>query len=300
MQPFTYHAPTRLDEALDLLSQQGGEAKLIAGGTALVIMMKQDLVQPAHLVDLRHLRPSLSFVTVEDAAVRIGALATHRQVETNSLVREHLPALRETLGGVATIRIRNAATIGGNLAHGDPALDPPAILVALDATVTLSSTSGERSVPLDSFYLDYYETVARADEIVCEVRVPRLSSRTAATYLKFLPKSEDDYATVGVAARLTLDASGSRVEEVRVALSAAGSTVIRARGVEGVLRGQAATPEAFRDAAAAVRAEVDPIADVRGSSEYKRDMAEVFVRRALTDALARIGSATTPRNREAR
>lgn len=292
MQSFTYHAPRRLDEALDLLASQG-DARLIAGGTALVIMMKQELVQPEHLVDLRNLRPSLAAISVDDGAVRIGALATHRQVETNPLVRQHLPALCQTLARVATIRIRNVATIGGNVAHGDPALDPPATLIALDATVTLASASGERSVPLDSFYLDYYETVVRADEVVREVRVPLPKPRTAATYRKFLPKSEDDYATVGVAARLTLDPSRSRVEDVRITLSAAGSTVVRARGVEEVLRGQPATPEAFNDAAAAVRAEVDPISDARGSAEYKRDMAEVFVRRALQDALTRIGENRT-------
>ncbi len=286
MYPFAYQAPRSLEETHELLAEWGDEAKLLAGGTALVILLKQELVNPTYLVDLRHLNGPLRQVVEEDGALRIGALATHRQVETSAIVQSRLPAVADTLRHVATVRIRNAATVGGSVAHGDPSLDLPATLVALDATVTASSAAGDRSLPIDGLYLDYYETGLRPDEVVRDVRIPLLAPHTGATYLKYLSRTEDDYATVGVAARVTLDATGQRCEEVRVALSAAGSTTIRARSVEDVLRGQPASAEAFRTASASVRDEVDPISDVRGSAEYKRDMAEVFVRRALVRAAA--------------
>ena len=299
MQPFSYRAPASLDETRSLMAEWGDEAKLIAGGTALVILLKQELVNPTYLVDLRHLAPELTYVREEDGGVRLGGLTTLRTLETSDTVRQRLPALAETLHHVATMRIRNAATIGGNVAHGDPALDAPATLIALDGSVNVTSQSGERSLPLDGFYLDYYETQLQPDEVVHDVWIPLAPPHTGATYLKYLSRTEDDYATVGVAARLTLDDNGERCEDVRLALSAAGSTVIRARAAEDALRGQPATVEAFRAAAAAVRDEVDPISDIRGSSEYKRDMAEVFVRRALEQAAARArngaGKETTTR-----
>ncbi len=286
MYGFTYQAPESLEETQQLLAEHGDEAKLLAGGTALVIMLKQELVNPTYLVDLRRLNGPLREIVDEDGGLRIGALTSHRQLETSELARRRAPALVETLHHLATVRIRNAATVGGSVAHGDPSLDLPATLVALDATVDVSSASGARTLSVDGLYLDYYETRLRPDEVVRSVRVPSLAPNTAATYLKYLSRTEDDYATVGVAARVTLDPTGARCEDVRLALSAAGSTTIRARAAEDALRGQPATEEAFRAAGAAVRDEVDPISDVRGSAEYKRDMAEVFVRRALERAVA--------------
>ncbi|HEV7663451.1 MAG TPA: xanthine dehydrogenase family protein subunit M [Chloroflexota bacterium] len=286
MNRFAYHAPQTVDEACALLEQYGDDARLLAGGTALVILMKQELVQPGHLVDLRRVSGSMRGVEVQHDGLRIGALMTQRELEVSSTIVEHLPVLAQTLRKVATMRIRNMATLGGNLAHGDPSLDPPVALVACDALVRVRSSSGERDIPLDTFYVDYYETSLQPTEILTDVLVPNSAPRSHTVYLKLLPRSQDDYATVGVAARLTLDESGTRCADARVVLGAAGSTVVRARQAESVLLGQDATAAAFREAAAVGRREVDPLSDNRGSAEYKRDMAEVMIRRALLAALA--------------
>ncbi len=283
MNTFEYRAARSLEEALALLAEYGDEAKLIAGGTALVILMKQQLVQPGCLIGLQGV-PELAGVRLAEGGLVAGALATHRELEVSPAVARHWPALAATFARVATIRIRNVATIGGNLAHGDPALDPPVTLTALDAQVRLASARGDRLVPLDELFVDYYETAIQPDEILAELRVPPMPPRSAAAFLKFLPRTEDDYGTVTVAVRLTVDASGARCEDVRIALGAAGATTLRARGGEAVLRGQTIGDEVFREAGAVARGEADPLSDIRGSSAYKRDMVAVFVRRALVQA----------------
>jgi carbon-monoxide dehydrogenase medium subunit len=285
MTPFDYRAPESLEEAFELLDEYGDEARLIAGGTALLILMRQRLVQPSALVSLSRV-PGLSGVKIDDGSVRIGALTTHREAEISSLVRERLSALADTLRHVATIRIRNVGTLGGNLAHADPNQDPPATLIALGASAELASARGERLVPLEEFFTDYYETALRPGEILKSIVVPMPSSRTHAVFEKFLPRTADDYATVAVAVAVTLDASGERCEDVRIVLGSAGPTPVRAGEAEAVLRGQALSDQAIRAAAEQVKSEVEPVSDIRGSAEYKREMAEVWVRRALERAVA--------------
>ncbi len=287
MKPFEYRAPTSLPEAIELLSEHGDGSKLIAGGTALVIMMKQELVQPTYLIDLGRVAGLAGIQEVEDGLV-VGALTTHRELETSPIVARHLPSLAETFSRVATIRVRNMATIGGNLAHGDPNLDPPVSLLALGASVTLAGPDGERLLPLDDLFVDYYETALEPTEILTQVEIPFLPPRSTAVFVKFTPRTEDDYGTVNVAVRLTADASGERCEDVRIALGAVSSTCLRATDSESALRGQSLGEAAFREAAALARAQTDPIADLRGSAEYKQEMAEVFVRRALTRAHAEL------------
>ena len=283
MPSFAYQTPETLEEALSLLAAQGEEAKLIAGGTALVIMMEQRLLQPAYLIGLRRLR-GLSDIRFDAAGLHIGALATHRQVELSAVVRERAPLLAETLRQVATVRIRNMATVGGALAHADPNQDPPPALLALAASVRIASTKGERTVALAEFFRDYYETVLAPDEMITEVLVPPLAPNTKTTYLKFLPRTADDYATVSVAVALRME--DGRCAEARIALGSCGSTPVLARRAAQLLQGGRPTPALLREAAEAVTAEVDPIADFRGSAEYKREMAAVITRRALERALA--------------
>ena len=285
MRPFEYRAPESLPEALEILAEHGDDAKLIAGGTALVIMMKQELVQPAVLVDLRRV-PGLDGIKVAGGALTLGALTTHRELERAPLIRSLTPALAETFGKVATIRVRNMATLGGNLVHGDPNLDPPVTLLALDGSVRLVGPAGDRRLLLDQFFLDYYETATRPDEILTEVEVPFLARRTRAAFIKFTPRTQDDYGTVVVAVRLTADRFGRDVEDVRIALGAVGSTCLRATEAEAALVGQRLGDPAFKEAGALAREAADPISDLRGSAEYKRDMVEVFVRRALYEAHA--------------
>ncbi len=283
MNPFTYTEPATIDEAFATLSRYGEEAKLIAGGTGLINLMKQRLVNPGYLISLRRLS-ELSKISFE-RGLRIGALCTYRTLETSALVREHAPLLAEAARHVATIRIRTMATIGGAVAHADPNQDLPPALIALDARVKLRSPKGEREVPIDSFFTGYYETLIQPDEIVTGLAIAPAPPASGHAFLKFLPQTADDYATVGVAAMVALDRG--RIADARVALGAAASTPIRASVVESALRGQEPTARRIEDAAALVAGIVDPIADFRGSAEYKRDMAVVFVRRALAQAVAR-------------
>jgi carbon-monoxide dehydrogenase medium subunit len=287
MIPFEYRTPKNLKEVHATLKEFGSDAKLMGGGTSLIIMMKQRLVRPSCLVSLRSVR-GLDSIEIKDGGVRIGGLATHRQVESSPLLRRRLPLLTETYHHVATIRVRNMATVGGGLAHADPNQDPPPSLIALGATVKATSADGSRVIPLDDFFTDYYETVLKPDEIVTEIFVPKMSANSAGAYLKFLPRTADDYATVSAAAVLTLDKTHKTITDVRIALGSVGVTPIRATAAEALLRGQPVKTEAFAEAGEKAKEAVDPVSDFRGSAAYKKEMAGVFVRRALEKAWANI------------
>lgn len=284
MTPFEYRTPKSLKEVHANLKEFGSDAKLVAGGTALIIMMKQRLVRPSCLISLRSVR-GLNGIELQNGGLRIGGLATHRQLETSPLIRRRLPMLAETYHHVATLRVRNMATVGGGLAHADPNQDPPPSLIALGATLKATSANGSRVIPMDEFFKDYYETVLNADELITEVMVPKLPPNSGAAYIKFLPRTADDYATVSAAAVLTLDKSNKTIADVRIALGSVGVTPIRATAAEAVLRGQPLKTEAFAEAGEKAKEAVDPISDFRGSAGYKKDMAAVFVRRALEKAL---------------
>ena len=287
MTPFEYRTPKSLKEVHANLKEFGSDAKLVAGGTALIIMMKQRLVRPSCLISLRSVR-GLNGIELQNGGLRIGGLATHRQLETSPLIRRRLPVLAETYHHVATLRVRNMATVGGGLAHADPNQDPPPSLIALGATLKATSANGSRVIPMDEFFKDYYETVLNPDELITEVMVPKLPPNSGAAYIKFLPRTADDYATVSAAAVLTLDKSNKTVADVRIALGSVGVTPIRATAAEAVLRGQPLKAEAFAEAGEKAKEAVDPISDFRGSAGYKKDMAAVFVRRALEQALGEL------------
>jgi carbon-monoxide dehydrogenase medium subunit len=249
-------------------------------------MMKQRLVMPECLISVQKLR-GLDQIQATNGDLRLGALATHRAVETAALVRNRIPALAETYAHVATIRIRNVATVGGALAHADPNQDPPVILLALDAQVRLTSRAGSRQVPIGEFFTDYYETVRRPDELVSEVIVPMPKPHSGSVYLKFLPRTADDYATVGVAVTVTVEPTTGACQECRIAMGSVASTPVRAAQAESLVRGQSLTPALTREAGNLAQQVTDPISDGRGSAEYKRAMAGVFVRRALEQAWQR-------------
>ncbi|MEZ4502324.1 MAG: xanthine dehydrogenase family protein subunit M [Dehalococcoidia bacterium] len=285
MHDFAMHQPSTLAEALALLDEHGYDARPIAGGTALVLLMKQSLALPEHLVNLDAVADAdgLRGVRLEADGLHIGALTRHREVETSAVVREFAPLLADVYARVATVRIRNAATVGGGLAHADPSQDPPAALLALDARVEVASTGGTRTLPLEELFVDYYESALEPGELITEFVVPRPAWGSRGAYLKFLPRTEDDYATVAAAALGRIE--GGVCRDVRVGLIAVGPTPVRARAVEEALEGEAASLEAVRRASEAVVDVVDPLDDVRGSAAYKRDMAVVFTRRALERAL---------------
>ncbi|HEV8228979.1 MAG TPA: xanthine dehydrogenase family protein subunit M [Candidatus Limnocylindria bacterium] len=275
---FDYHEPRSLPEALELLDRYGEDAHLMAGGTATVLLMRQGLLRPGHVLAMRRIDELRGIARRPDGGLRIGAMTTHRAVERSADAFAYSPALTDAFASVATIRIRNQATVGGNLAHADPAQDPPPMLAALGATVTVRSTQEERSLPVEELAVDHFTTSLAHNEIITEVILPPLEPGTRETYLKFLPRTADDYATVSVAAILRF-AADRRIAETRIVLGAVGPTPMRARHVEDALRGQ---PTArIRDAVDLVRDEIDPVDDLRGSAAYKREMARVWTGRAL-------------------
>jgi len=280
---FDYRAPRVVDEALAVLREYGEDARVVAGGTALVTMMRQHLVRPGCLVSLRDVQ-GLNRIEATNGALRLGAMVTHREAEVSPLVRERLPVLAETFRRVATVRIRHMATIGGALAHADPNQDPPVTLLALDARVEVRGAGGRRELPLGEFFRDYYETVLEPGELVTGITVPLLPAATGATFLKFLPRTADDYATVAVAATVTLEPDGERCREARIALGSVGVTPLRGRAAEALLAGERLGERVLQAAGEAVKGEVDPLSDHRGSAAYKREMTAVIVTRALTQA----------------
>ena len=282
---YDYHEPTSIDDATRLLATHGPDAVVLAGGTAFAILYRGGLIRPGHVVGLRRCT-ELRGIRADTRGLWIGALATHRDVERSAAVRAHHPAIAETFARIATVRIRHQATIGGNLAHADPAQDPPPILMAFDASVIVAGPGGaRREVPLDELFVDTFTTMLGEGEIITGVRIPPVAAGTRATYQKFLPRSQDDYATVSVAAAVRLDADG-HIASARVALGAVGPTPIRARAVEDAITLQRPRPGLLADAAALVRDVINPLGDARGSAEYKRDMAVVWTRRALERCVA--------------
>ncbi|HUG37162.1 MAG TPA: xanthine dehydrogenase family protein subunit M [Candidatus Limnocylindrales bacterium] len=283
MNAFDYRAPRAVDEALAILGEYGEDAKVIAGGTALVTMMRQHLVRPGCLVSLRAVQ-GLDRIEATNGALRLGALVTHREAEVSPLVRERLPVLAETFRRVASVRIRHMATIGGALAHADPNQDPPVTLMALGARVEIWGARGRRELPLEEFFRDYYESALEPGELVTAVTVPVGPPRSGATYVKFLPRTADDYATVAVAATVTLEPDGERCREARIALGSVGVTPLRGRTAEALLAGERLRESLLRAAGEAAKGEVDPLSDHRGSAAYKREMTAVMVGRALAQA----------------
>jgi carbon-monoxide dehydrogenase medium subunit len=295
MNAFEYAAPRTLDEALAVLGEHGDEARVIAGGTALVTMMRQRLLSPGYLVSLREIS-GLDRIEAANGDVGIGALVTHREVETSPLVQERIPVLADTFRRVASVRIRNMATVGGALAHADPNQDPPVTLIALGARVEIRGAGGRRELPVEEFFRDYYESALEPGEVVTGVVVPRLPAASGAAYVKFLPRTADDYATVAVTATVSLEPDGERCRAARIALGSVGVTPIRARAAEGLLVGQQLGAELLLAAGEAIKGAVDPLNDHRGSAAYKKEMAAVMVGRALTQAwdAARASSRTRP------
>ena len=262
-----------------LLDRYGDAAHLLAGGTALTLFQKQGLVSPGVLVDLGRIA-GLDAVTVDDGGLAIGAMATLRAVETSADVARRVPALGAVVGRVATIRIRNQATLGGNLAHADPAQDPPPVLIVLDAEVEIAGPHGTRRIPVEQLFVDVFETSIGPGEVLTTVRVPAQARGARIGYEKFLPRTEDDYATVAVAARLTVG-DGGCIADARLALGAAAAVPLRVPAAEALLVGAPIDEVPVRAVVEAVVATVDPVDDVRGSAHYKREMAGVWTARLL-------------------
>jgi len=281
---FDYQEPTTLKKTFSLMEKYGDDARVMAGGTALIIMMRQRLLTPKVVISLGRI-PKFDRITYNNKdGLRIGAGARHRDIELSAAVHKHYPLLHETFRKVAQPRIRNMGTVGGNLAGGDPLTDPGASLFALDAEVTLTSSKGQRRLGLDEFFIDYYQTALEPGELLTEIHVP-LPQRPGWSHIKFTPRSIEDFATVGVA--ITLKANNGTCEDVRIGLNSVASTIVRARKAEEVLRGKPITDTALQEMGEVAATECDPTDDNRGSAEYKLDLVRVLVPRAAKEALER-------------
>lgn len=272
-----------VEHAVEALERYGDEATVIAGATAVTIMLQQGLIDPAAIVSIGRIN-GLRGVEQGDGWLRIGALTTHREVELDPTVRESLPVLATTFGVVANVRVRNAATVGGVVAEADYASDPPALLSVLDAEIDVVGPEGERSVAIGDFLLGFYETALEPGEIVTRVRVPLLPPGTGAVYEKFTTRSSEDRPCVGVAAVVRLEADGETCADLRVAVGAAAETPQRFAEVERNARGAAVDEESARTIADGYAERIDPLSDMRGSDWYRREMIRVWVRRAILRA----------------
>ena len=283
MRPFDLAEPDTVDEAVTLL-HDNESARPIAGGTALLLMVKAGLFQPETLISLRRLRGDLTGIArQDDGGVRIGALTSLTDIGRSPLVGETFPVITQTLRTLSNVRIRNVATIGGHLAHGDPHMDLPPVLLCLGARLRVRGPQGERWIGLEDLYSGYYETTLARDELITEVVLPAPPPEWAATYVKFTALSADDWPAVGVA--VSAVRRDGTLGDVRVAIGAAMERALRLAAVEAQLEGKQPSADLVRAAADSAAQEVKPLGDLRGSAEYKREMVRVHARRAVDRVL---------------
>ena len=266
-------------EASELLVQHGDEARAIAGGTTLVILMKQRAVHYPCLVDLQSI-PGLDRISQERDGIRIGALVTHRAVERSSTVRATIPVVAEAFGKIGNVRVRQTASVGGNLAHADYRLDPPPALLILGASVTAFGSQGSRTIPLKDFFRGMYETALETGEILVDVTIPFMPEGSQAVYVKYSALSANDWPCLGVAALLAKD--NGRCRELRLALGGVAATPMLIQGLEFV-HGEDMSDSVINEVLRTVDAQISPFADLRGSEWYKRQMSRVFVKRAILE-----------------
>lgn len=282
---FHYYAASSLADALAVLAQAGDEAKPLAGGQSLVPMLNMRLARPSLLVDLNRVT-ELVGLEVREKTLVVRAMTRHRQVECSSLVAEAAPLLMEAIRYVGHLPIRLRGTIGGSIAHADPAAELPGVLLALDGWVRLDSQRGGRIVPADTFFVDILTTVAESDELVTEVGFPLLQARSGAAWME-VARRHGDYALVGVGAVAKLDREREHLEEVRLSFIGVGGRPIRAKQTEVALRGAPARAETWQEAAQLVQQELDPPSDIHASAAYRRHVAGVLTARALALAVER-------------
>lgn len=283
---FDYHAPASLDEAITLLNQHRDSAKILSGGQSLLPVLKMRLGTVAQLIDLGRI-PGLEYVKEEDGYVKIGGATRESTLERSDLIRAKYPILIDTTEVIADPLVRNRATIGGNLAHADPANDHPATMLVLDAEIVATGPNGERTISASDFFKDVFETALASNEILTEIRIPVLPTKSGGAYIK-LERKVGDYATAATAAQVTLDGSGN-ISRAAIALTNAGPTPVRARDAESFLAGKKPDDAACNEAGRLAAQDASPSPDWRGSVEYKREMARVLTARALKRAVARAG-----------
>jgi carbon-monoxide dehydrogenase medium subunit len=283
MLPFELAEPRSLRDSIALLDRDDPAIRPIAGGTGLMLMMKAGFFKPIRLVSLRRIEPRYARIAVaEDGGLRIGAMATLTALEHSAELRRHAPVVVRTMRELANVRVRNVATVGGNLAHADPHLDLPPVWIALGARVMIVGAGGERTIPVEALFAGYYETTLRHDELVAEVLVPPQSGRRAA-YLKCVARSAHDWPAIGVAVSLAI--RDGAIHEPRIVVGAATAMPTRLVAAEAVLRDASPTEEVLKRAGEAAVAEADIAGDQHGSVAYKRQLLRVYLGRAVRAAI---------------
>jgi carbon-monoxide dehydrogenase medium subunit len=281
---FEYLRPKTVPEAVAMLQQHGDDAKILSGGQSLIPMMKLRLARPSHLIDITRVN-GLSYIKEEGGFLKIGGLTREAELEASDLIRKKYPLLFDTATVIADPQVRNMATVGGNLAHGDPANDHPATMMALRAQVVATGAKGERVIPIDDFFVTLFTTALQHDEILTEIRVPVPPPKSSGAYFK-LERKVGDFATAATAVQLTLDEKGA-VQQIGIALTNAGPTPIRAKAAEDALRGKKPDAALINQASQLAMDSADPSADLRGPAEYKKGLIKELTKRALTRALER-------------
>jgi len=283
-QSFEYFRPETVSEAIALLKEHGDGAKILSGGQSLIPMMKIRLARPEYLIDINRLS-NLQYIKEEGGFLKIGGLTREADLETSSLIRSKYPIILDTAAMIADPQVRNLATVGGNLAHGDPANDHPATMLALGAEVIATGQGGERTIPIAGFFLSVFTTALEHGEILTEIRIPIPPSGSGGAYFK-LERKVGDFATVGVAAQVTLDGSGV-CRRAGIGLTNVGATPIKAVRAEGILVGKTIDERQISQAAQLAAEEAEPSSDLRGPAEYKVSMVRELTKRALVRASER-------------
>jgi len=283
-QNFEYIVPASLGDAVNLLQKHSGRAKIVAGGHSLIPMMKLRLAAPEFLIDIGRI-PELAYVKEDTGRIRIGALTTHHAIETSDVIQRHLRALSDAAGLIGDIQVRNKGTIGGSIAHADPAADYPASILAFEATVITLGPHGERQVPASKFFVDMMTTALEPNEIVREIQIPVKSGKIGSAYLKMAQKASG-FAICGVAAVVELDAAGS-ISNAAIGITGVGSYAFRASKTEAALKGQKPSADVIKAASAKASDGIIALEDIHASADYRLDLAHVFTRRAIAAAVER-------------
>ena len=282
---FRYLEPESVSEAAGILQEHGWQAKAMAGGQSLILLLREGLIQPEIVVSLLRV-PDLRGIQQKRSSIEIGAITTHREIENSPVIQQHFPFLVDAYRTLGSVQVRNLGTLGGNLCHNAPGSDPPALLMALDATLAIAGPRKKRTMSVEGLGTDFYETSLGEGELLTTINVPMIPSRTGCAYEKYAHRPTD-IPFVGVAARVTLARNRKTCKEARLALTGVAPTTIRAHDAESVLQGQELAEKAIAEAAHVAAGEIDPISDAHASAEYRRKLVPVAVQRVVNLAWER-------------
>ena len=282
--PFEYLNPNQVSEAISLLQKHGEEAKILAGGHSLIPAMKLRFAMPEYLIDISGI-DGLEYIREEDGQLKIGAMTRESSLEESNLIKDNYPLLLDTVKMIADPQVRNMATVGGNLAHGDPANDHPATMIALRASVAVEGPNGRREIGIDDFFPDFFTTALEDNEILTEIRIPASQPGSGGAYQK-IERKVGDYAAAAVACQLSLEADG-KIQQIGIGLTNVGPVPIRSVGAEGNLRGKTPDDSLIQESGRLAAEECNPVDDLRGSAGYKRDLVNELTQRSIKISIER-------------